>query len=162
MRTPVRSLAALAITAGVALGACSTSDGDSSTANTNSQDVFCGLLLSFRATIDSLSDDVNSGDPAALKDVLQRMVSQSGVLHERAPDDIKPDVDTYASFITQVDALFAGKGYDIAAVEGDEQAAAKFAELNSDAVDASLGQLRAYADQDCAAAPVTPAPPATS
>jgi hypothetical protein len=155
MRTPVRSLAALAITVSVALSACSSSGNGSSTANTNSKDVFCGLLLSFRATIDSLADDVNSGDPSSLKDVLQRMVSQAGVLQERAPEDIKPDVDTYASFITQVDALFAGKGYDITAIEGDEQAAGTFAELNSDSVDASLEQLRAYADQDCAAAPTT-------
>ena len=150
MPSPVRSLAALVIAAVVALAACTSSDGGSATANTNSQDVFCGLLLSFRSTIDSLADDVGSGDPNALRDVLQRMVTQAGVLQDRAPDDIKTDVDTYASFITEVDALFAGKGYDITAIEGDEQAAGRFAELNSDAVDASLDQLRAYADQDCA------------
>lgn len=162
MRTRVRSFAALATTAALSLAACSSDDGSggSSSPNTNSKDQFCGLLLSFRATIDSLADDVSTGDPAALQDVLQRMVSQSVVLQQRAPDDIKADVDTYATFIAKVDALFAGKGYDITAIESDEQAAGTFAELNSDAVDASLDQLRAYAEQDCTAA--TPAAPATT
>ena len=131
---------------------CSSSSSTSSSgpgAGTPSKETFCALLGAFRAANDSLDADVNSGDAARSETAVRRLVSQAKTLQERAPTDIRADVDVAVTFLGQLDMLLAGYSYDITQLSDDPAGAEQFATLNSDTVQASLGQLRAYGDTDC-------------
>jgi len=64
-------------------------------------------------------------------------------------------VATTSTFLLQLQSLLAQFSYDLTRLQSDPAAVEKFATLNSDAVQASLAQLRAYGDTDCAAATST-------
>lgn len=151
-----RRLAGLApaavLVAVLAIGGCSSSSaGSSSTSRgTGSKESFCTLLLAFRVSNDSLDGEITSGDPATAKSAFERLVEQVKLLQQRAPADIKPDVDTTATFLGQFEALLAKYSYDLTTLSADPAAAEQFATLNSSAVQASLDQLRSYGDTDCA------------
>jgi hypothetical protein len=135
------------VAAGLLGAAGCSSDGDSPAAQ--SSESFCTFLVAFRAANESLSGDLNSGNSAQASSAMRRIVGQAELLQQRAPADIKPDVDTAATFIKQLDALLARFDYDIAKVEADPAAVDEFAALNSDEVTAALDQLRAYGDVEC-------------
>lgn len=136
-------LAALLFFAG-----CSSTSSDGSAAP--SKETFCGLLVAFRASNDSLDADITSADPAALRSAITRLVSQAKALEKRAPEDIEPDVARVSVFIDELDSLFAGYDYDMAKLSADPAATEKYATINDDESQAALDQLRAYGDIDCA------------
>ncbi len=156
MRRPTRVLLAIVtvILAATAAG-CSSSSSTSSTpssgagAGNPSKETFCALLVAFRAANDSLDADVNSGDAARSEAAVKRLVSQAKTLQDRAPTDIRADVDVAVTFLDQLEALLAQYSYDITKLSDDPTGAEQFTTLNSDTVQASLGQLRAYGDTDC-------------
>lgn len=152
MRRPTRVLLAVTVILAVAATGCSGSSSTSSSgagAGNPSKGTFCALLVAFRAANDSLDADVNSGDAARSEAAVKRLVSQAKTLQDRAPADIRADVDVAVMFLGQLDALLAEYSYDITKLSDDPTGAEQFTTLNSDAVQASLGQLRAYGDTDC-------------
>lgn len=154
MRRLLQTVLAIAVVVTITAGCTSSaSTSGSSASGSGSKETFCALLVAFRASNDSLDADVNSGDPAKAQAAVQRLVGQAKTLQQRAPRDIEPDVAVTATFLDQLDALLATYGYDLAKLSGDATGAEQFTTLNSDVVKASLGQLRAYGDTDCA--PVT-------
>jgi hypothetical protein len=153
----VRSIAAavslLAVTGAVV--ACSSS---SPSPSASDDAAFCSLLLSFRAAADEVQAGMDSKDPAAAEAAITRLSGQVDELSRRAPDDIAADVDRAATFVRDLRDLLAEHGYDVDAIVADAQASEQFVEINSDEAQASLAQLRSYADADCAA---SGAPPTT-
>lgn len=157
MPRPLRVLLlATAVVATAAAGCSSSASTSTSGGGANpSKDTFCALLVAFRAANDTLDADVNSGDPTTAQAAVKRLVSQATTLQARAPADIRPDVDVTATFLVQLDALLAQYSYDLTRLSHDASGAEQFTTLNSATVQASLGQLRAYGDTDCAVATAT-------
>jgi hypothetical protein len=157
MRRPTSvwlAIVSAGLLAASAVGCSSSSTGSSAKPD---KDTFCALLVAFRASNDALASEVSSGDPAKTQVAVQRLVGQVQTLQQRAPADILPDVTATATFLTQLQSLLASFSYDLTKLQADPAAVEKFATLNSDAVQASLDQLRAYGDTDCAIAPGTTA-----
>lgn len=146
MRRVPTSLLAAALLLGA--GACSSSS-SSGTRNTVSQEEFCGLLLAFRQSNDTLSTDIDSNDPATTRIALQRLSSQSKSLSERAPSDIATEVATVSTFVDELNGLFAKYEYDLTKLSADPAAIEQYTTLNDDDVQNAIDQLRAYGDQDC-------------
>jgi hypothetical protein len=143
--TPVATF--VAVLSLVAVTACGSS---SRSAAKPSKETFCTLLVAFRASNDSLSADVGSGDPATTQSAVNRLVDQAQTLQQRAPADIAPDVATTVSFLTQLRSLLAQFSYDLDKLQADPSAVERFSALNTAEVQKSLDQLRAYGDTDCA------------
>ena len=118
MRRPTRVLLAIVtvILAATAAG-CSSSSSTSSTpssgagAGNPSKETFCALLVAFRAANDSLDADVNSGDAARSEAAVKRLVSQAKTLQDRAPTDIRADVEVAVTHPHQL-ALGGPRGGD--------------------------------------------------
>ena len=142
--TPVATIAVI-LSLAVATG-CSSS---SRSTEKPSKETFCTLLVAFRASNDSLSADVRSGDPATTKAAVDRLVGQAQTLQQRAPADIAPDVATTVGFLTQLRSLLAQFSYDLDTLQADPSAVERFSALNTAEVQKSLDQLRAYGDTDC-------------
>jgi hypothetical protein len=147
-RTVGLMLGGCALVLALLVGACSSTGTNTSPSTTKA--TFCGLLVAFRASNDTLDVDVTSGGPAAAQTALTRLVSQAKALEKRAPDDIRPDVATVGAFIDKLDALFSKYGYDLAKLSADPKAVEEYTAINDADVQAALGQLRAYGDVDCA------------
>ncbi|MCU1392217.1 MAG: hypothetical protein JWM34_645 [Ilumatobacteraceae bacterium] len=161
MRRPLRGLLLLATTTALVAG-CSSSSTTSTTkpAGGGSKETFCGLLIAFRASNDNLDKDVNSGDEATAKAAVERLVAQAKSLEQQAPTGIVADVTVAATFLEQFDQLMAKYSYDLSKLQADSAGVEAYTALSTDAVQASLDQLRAYGDTECGATETT-APAAT-
>lgn len=126
----------------VGAGGCS-----SSTASTPQTD-FCSLVTAFKATNDALGDVVG-GDPSQARNEMKRIIAQVEVLQQRAPADVKVDVDAVAGYLKQFDSLLASIGYDLASASGNAQLADEFAALNSEELNAARERLANYATVEC-------------
>ena len=157
----MRRTAQATITASVVCGlmvltGCSSSSSDSTGSDGAVPDgSFCSLYVAFRSSNDSLADDVNSGDAESAKAAITRLVSQTELLRKKAPPEIKADVDVVSDYVISFDQLFAEYGYDIDAFDRDEEASDKFSALSSINFDASLAELRRFADTECVAGGAT-------
>lgn len=146
-----RLASVLCLAAAVLAGCSSDADRGSSTTVGGSPDgSFCSLLLAFRAANEAIAGEATSGDVARATAAMDRLVGQVELLQDKAPADIRGDVDTVTGYVIGLRDLLGRNGYDLDAIQADPDATAEFVALSSDEVNGSLEQLRAYADTDCA------------
>lgn len=132
----------LAAVLGVGAGACA------SAATSTPQTDFCTLVSAFKATNDALGDVVGD-DPSQARAAMKRIITQVEVLQERAPANVKADVDAVAGYLKQFDSLLASIGYDLASASGNTQLADDFVALNSDELNAARERLANYTTVEC-------------
>ena len=137
---------AIVLTALLAVGSGSCSSATTSTPQTD----FCALVSAFKATNDALGDVVGD-NPSQARDAMKRIIAQVEVLQQRAPANMKVDVDAVAGYLKQFDSLLASVGYDLASASGNTQLADDFAALNSDELNAARERLANYTTVECGA-----------
>lgn len=117
---------------------------------------FCTLVIAFKAANDTLGNDVTGGDPTKTRAAMKQILGQVETLQNKAPADVRTDVDTAAGFINAFDALLSKNNYDVAAIEANATTAAEFQALTTDEVNAALARLGSYSTTECGIGPSAP------
>lgn len=149
----------------LALSGCSSSgsvgNGGSVTAEAASKADFCTLIIAFRKANETLGNDLLSPNTEQAKSAMKLLIGQLQTLLERAPADLKADIDVAQKFYVRFDALLATRDYDTSGISDDPKFEADITSLNSAEVTGALDRIAAYTTTDCVAS-ATPAPTPTS
>ena len=157
----MKALGSIVVVVVLALFGCSSSgtvgSGGSVSADAASKADFCTLIIAFRKANETLGNDLAATNAQQSKAAMKLLIGQLKTLVERAPADIKSDLDAANKFMVQFDALLAAHDYDTSGISEDPTLQADLKNLNSADVTGALDRIAAYTTTDCVL-PVTPTP----
>jgi len=157
----MKALGSIVVVVVLALSGCSSSgtvgSGGSVSANAASKADFCTLIIAFRKANETLGNDLAATNAQQSKAAMKLLIGQLKTLVERAPADIKSDLDAANKFMVQFDALLAAHDYDTSGISEDPKLQADLKNLNSADASVALDRIAAYTTTDCVL-PVTPTP----
>lgn len=161
----MKALGSIVVVGILALSGCSSNGtvgtGGSVAADAASKADFCTLIIAFRKANETLGNDLLSPNAEQTKLAMKLLIGQLQTLLERAPADLKADIDTAQKFYVQFDALLATHGYDTSGIGDDPKFEADITSLNSTEVTGALDRIAAYTTTDCVAS-ATPTSTSTS
>ena len=149
----MKALGSIVVVVVLALAGCSSSgtvgNGGSVSADAASKADFCTLIIAFRKANETLGNDLAATDAEQSKAAMKLLIGQLKTLVERAPADIKSDLETANKFMVQFDALMAAHDYDTSGISEDPTLQADLKNLNSADVTGALDRIAAYTTTDC-------------
>ncbi|CAB4810525.1 MAG: hypothetical protein F2735_07635 [Actinobacteria bacterium] len=153
----MKALGSIVVVVVLALAGCSSSgtvgNGGSVSADAASKADFCTLIIAFRKANETLGNDLAATDAEQSKAAMKLLIGQLKTLVERAPADIKSDLETANKFMVQFDALMAAHDYDTSGISEDPTLQADLKNLNSADVTGALDRIAAYTTTDCVLPP---------
>lgn len=134
--------------------ASSDAGGDSSAGTTAVPDfsgsggeAFCGQAKDLEGVFSG--DSFSNTDPASLKDDYEKAQSALDDMADKAPDEIKGDVQTLSNALGTLIEVFESVDYDFTKLAQDPQAAAKLQEFDTQELSDASARVEAYLSQVC-------------
>ena len=149
-----KALGSIVVVAVLALSGCSSSgtasSGGSVAVAAASKSDFCKLILAFKKANETLGNDLAATNAEQTKSAMKLLLGQLQTLLERAPSDLKADIDTANKFMVQLDSLMAQRDYKMASVTSDPKLEADLKNLSTAEVTGALDRIAAYTTTECA------------
>jgi hypothetical protein len=110
-------------------------------------DAFCGQAQDFEGVFGG--ESFTNTDPASLKDDYAKAQDALDELADKAPDEIKADVQTLSNALSTLIEVFESVDYDFTKLAQDPAAAAKLQEFDSQELTDASARVEAYLTQVC-------------
>jgi hypothetical protein len=110
-------------------------------------EAFCGQAKDFESVFGG--ESFSNTDPASLKDDYEKAKSALDDLADKAPDEIKSDVETLSSALSTLMDVFASVDYDVTKLAQDPEAAAKLQDFDTQELSDASARVEAYLTQVC-------------
>jgi len=110
-------------------------------------EAFCGQAKDLEGVFSG--DSFSNTDPASLKDDYEKAQSALDDMADKAPDEIKGDVQTLSNALGTLIEVFESVDYDFTKLVQDPQAAAKLQEFDTQELSDASARVEAYLTQVC-------------